>query len=131
MDTVKINLPNRRMYRLHQDDRTAIKVGPGEVEVPAWVAKAWGIQPDAASQNDQRMIDAMNTITERWALPVEQIRGAQRLGDGVLVAFLEMMATIEPGPRIAEILSIEGLSKTSIKAIMKHFNLEPIDGDSK
>jgi len=131
MDTVKINLPNQRMYRLHQDDRTAIKVGPGEVEVPAWVAKAWGIQPDAASQNDQRMIDAMNTITERWALPVEQILGAQRLGDGVLVAFLEMMATIEPGPRIAEILSIEGLSKTSIKAIMKHFNLEPIDGDSE
>jgi len=131
MDTVKINLPNQRMYRLHQDDRTAIKVGPGEVEVPAWVAKAWGIQPDAASQNDQRMIDAMNTITERWALPVEQILGGQRLGDGVLVAFLEMMATIEPGPRIAEILSIEGLSKTSIKAIMKHFNLEPIDGDSK
>jgi len=112
MDTVKINLPNQRMYRLHQ-------------------AKAWGIQPDAASQNDQRMIDAMNTITERWALPVEQILGGQRLGDGVLVAFLEMMATIEPGPRIAEILSIEGLSKTSIKAIMKHFNLEPIDGDSK
>lgn len=87
MDTVKINLPNQRMYRLHQDDRTAIRVGPGEVEVPAWVAAAWGIEPIEPPRRDLSVID--------------------------------------------EVLAIEGLSKSSIKAIKRHFNLEQTDGDSE
>lgn len=38
---VKVNLPIQRMYRARHEDREAITVGPGEVEVPAWVAKEW------------------------------------------------------------------------------------------
>jgi hypothetical protein len=48
-----------------------------------------------------------------------------------IAGFLEALALVEPGPRIGEILEIEGLSKTSIKAIMKHFHLEEADGNTE
>lgn len=38
---VKVNLDKQRMYRVHHEDKDAITVGPGEVEVPAWVAEEW------------------------------------------------------------------------------------------
>lgn len=44
-DTVKVVLDRARAYRARQEDREAIWVGPGEAEVPAWVADAWGLTP--------------------------------------------------------------------------------------
>lgn len=79
-------------------------------------------QPEA--QDTGRFLAAINAITERWGLPVEKIDGDLPIPDDVLIAFLEMMASVQPGPRISEILEIEGLSKTSFKAIMKHYGLE-------
>jgi hypothetical protein len=42
---VKVILPNKRMYRANAEDRKAIEVGPGETEVPQWVAEAWNLTP--------------------------------------------------------------------------------------
>ncbi len=77
-----------------------------------------------AIQDTGRLLAAINTITERWGLPVEKIEGDLPIPDEVLIAFLEMMASVQPGPRISEILEIEGLSKTSVKAIMSHYHVE-------
>lgn len=73
----------------------------------------------------------MNAIVKRWELPAELIEGNGPVSEDVVAAFLEMMAVVEPGPRISEILEIEGLSKTSIKAITKHFNLDESNGHSE
>lgn len=50
---VEITLTKKRMYRAHQEDRTALTVGPGLVTVPRWVASAWGIDvPEPESTPD-------------------------------------------------------------------------------
>lgn len=134
---VKVNLSTQRMYRLHQEDREAITVGPGEVEVPEWVALAWETKkapaPSAtpSTQYSARIVATMNAIAQRWELPVELIEADGPVSEELVVSFLAMMAAVQPGPRISEILEIDGLSKTSIKAIMKHFNLEQSDGHSE
>lgn len=43
-----------------------------------------------------------------------------------LAEVLEALANRQPGITLADVLAIEGLSKTSIKALRKHFG-EPID----
>ena len=43
-----------------------------------------------------------------------------------LAEVLEALANTQPGITLADVLAIEGLSKTSIKALRKHFG-EPID----
>lgn len=40
---VEVELDRRRPYRVRDEDRDAIWVGPGRVSVPAWVAEAWGM----------------------------------------------------------------------------------------
>lgn len=40
---VKVNLDRKRGYKLHEADRRAVWVGPGEAEVPHWVAEHWGL----------------------------------------------------------------------------------------
>lgn len=45
---VKVILDVRRFYRAKDEDTEAISVGPGEAEVPAWVAEAWGLKAEAA-----------------------------------------------------------------------------------
>lgn len=39
---VMIRLDRQRGYRVRDEDRRAIWVGPGKVTVPKWVAEAWG-----------------------------------------------------------------------------------------
>jgi hypothetical protein len=39
----KVTLDKRRPYRVNDTDRDAVWVGPGEVEVPLWVAQHWGL----------------------------------------------------------------------------------------
>jgi hypothetical protein len=63
---VTITLPNQRMYRERQEDRTALTVGPGEVTVPRWVADAWGItvpesKPDPVPVQEIPIIEAPPT----------------------------------------------------------------------
>lgn len=84
-----------------------------------------------------RIMDAAQLLAERFEVeppkPVQERYPdvAQMARWGAVATFLEALALVEPGPRIGEILEIEGLSKTSIKAIMKHFNLEEADGNSE
>lgn len=47
---VKVNLPKARPIRMNPEDREAIMVGPGLVEVPEWAAKAWKIEPVQGTQ---------------------------------------------------------------------------------
>lgn len=134
---VKVSLTTQRMYRARPEDREAITVGPGEVEVPEWVALAWETKkapaPSAtpSTQYSARIVATMNAIVQCWELPTETLEGDGPVSEEVVATFLEMMAAVEPGPRISEILEIEGMSKTSVKAIMKHFNLEESDGHSE
>lgn len=44
-EIVTVNLSIQRMYRARHEDKDAIAVGPGEVEVPRWVALEWGMIP--------------------------------------------------------------------------------------
>ena len=46
---VKVTLDIARMYRANDSDTVAITVGPGEVEVPAWVAEEWKPKPATVS----------------------------------------------------------------------------------
>lgn len=41
---VKVKLEIKRLYRAKDEDKDAIEVGPGDVIVPAWVAKEWGLE---------------------------------------------------------------------------------------
>lgn len=50
---VRVRLDRRRPYRAQPQDRAAIWVGPGEVEVPAWVAEAWGMQAAVAVSTEK------------------------------------------------------------------------------
>lgn len=45
---VQVTLDRRRAYREQDSDRFAVWVGPGQVNVPAWVAQAWGMAPEGA-----------------------------------------------------------------------------------
>lgn len=49
-ETVRVTLDRARAYRAKQEDTKAIWVGPGEVEVPAWVAEAWGLTPQPQAE---------------------------------------------------------------------------------
>lgn len=40
--TVKVNLDRKRPYRPDHESKEVVWVGPGQVEVPEWVARAWG-----------------------------------------------------------------------------------------
>ena len=48
--SVTIKLDRQRPYRVRDEDRDAVWVGPGRVTVPAWVAEAWGATPLQADQ---------------------------------------------------------------------------------
>lgn len=47
---VPVNLDRKRPYRVNDADRDAVWVGPGKAEVPAWVAEAWGMTPEATEE---------------------------------------------------------------------------------
>ena len=44
-EMVIVHLDRVRPYRLRHEDREAVWVGPGDVEVPRWVAEHWGLEP--------------------------------------------------------------------------------------
>lgn len=52
-ELVTVFLDRRRPYRERQEDRKAIWVGPGRVQVPAWVAEAWGMQAEVAVSSEK------------------------------------------------------------------------------
>ncbi|MBX3012344.1 MAG: hypothetical protein KF832_12590, partial [Caldilineaceae bacterium] len=60
----------------------------------------------STEERQQRIQAAMNSITQRWALPVDELEAGGVVTEELLVAFLEMMAMVEPGPRIGELLAI-------------------------
>lgn len=43
MTPIKVTLDRQRPYRAYDEDREAVWVGPGEAEVPTWVAQEWGM----------------------------------------------------------------------------------------
>ncbi len=121
---IKVNLA--RAYRYRGESGAMTTYGPGDTEIPEAMAQglvdAGLLNPDVMGpQPPDRKAVAIETIAKRWGVPAPK--------DGDMTAFLEEMATIQPGPRISEILEIEGLSKTSIKAIQKHYGVEE-DGDT-
>lgn len=71
---VKVTLDRQRPYRANQEDRQAILVGPGEVEVPTWVAQEWGLLPkDAGSLTFSQSNAAEGSIPSSTDDLVEQI----------------------------------------------------------
>lgn len=44
-EMVIVHLDRVRPYRLRHEDREAVWVGPGEAQVPRWVAEHWGLEP--------------------------------------------------------------------------------------
>lgn len=53
MKPVKVTLDRQRPYRVNDSDTGAALVGPGEVEVPTWVAEAWGLAPAPQGEPEQ------------------------------------------------------------------------------
>lgn len=72
---VKVTLDQQRMYRAKHEDRDAITVGPGEVEVPAWVAEEWA-KPAPVLQPLQVVDDAPATKADidRLIVAVDALR---------------------------------------------------------
>lgn len=72
-EMVKVTLDVQRMYRVNHEDRTAITVGPGEVEVPAWVAKEWAKpHPDQVKPSDE--LQALRDENERLTAEVNRLQ---------------------------------------------------------
>lgn len=65
---VTVNLDQQRMYRANHEDTTAITVGPGDVEVPAWVAEHWATSE--APQPETPVVEA-DTASEIALLRAE------------------------------------------------------------
>lgn len=63
---VKVTLEQARMYRADHTDTTAITVGPGEVEVPAWVAAEWA-KPAPTPTPTTNQDDALKVAQARIA----------------------------------------------------------------
>ena len=87
----------------------------------------------------KRQLDAQNrsmaaaeVLAQRAGVSMPDLRQVrqptilQLLKWEALAEVLEALAKAQPGVTLADVLAIEGLSKTSIKALRKHFG-EPID----
>lgn len=86
--TVKVNLDTPRMYRPVHEESLCLTVGPGtDIEVPLWVAQAWGLvdkpdEPPAPRQlsDDERFayeqkIAALEAELEQCRQPANQLPG--------------------------------------------------------
>jgi hypothetical protein len=62
---VKVTLDRQRPYRVNDTDTSAVMVGPGDVEVPAWVAQEWGL-----TANNQT---ASKPKTTRASVPADAV----------------------------------------------------------
>ena len=74
-----------------------------------------------------RSIAAAEAIGHRHGLTLPDVRQvrqpdiAQMLKWEALADFLEALVNTQPGVTLADVLAIEGLSKTSARAIRRHF----------
>ena len=59
---VTVHLDQQRMYRANHEDTKAITVGPGEVEVPAWVAEHWATSEAPQPETPAVEVDTVNEI---------------------------------------------------------------------
>lgn len=74
---VTVTLGRKRPYRVRDEDRDAVWVGPGKVEVPAWVAEAWGMTPEATEEQDEAQPPiTVETVTEQPTQTTEQTQRA-------------------------------------------------------
>ena len=62
-ETVTVVLDRRRPYRARPEDRKAIWVGPGRVQVPQWVAEAWGMQATVAVSTEKESAPPVDAET--------------------------------------------------------------------
>ena len=72
----KVTLTQARMYRANHADTVAITVGPGEVEVPAWVAAEW-TKPAPAPTPTTNQDDALKAAQARIAELEQQLADLQ------------------------------------------------------
>lgn len=77
---VTVHLDRVRPYRLRHEDREAVWVGPGEAQVPRWVAEHWGLEPLAKPAKGEQPPDAApETEPEADAKPEpEQVKPDKR-----------------------------------------------------
>lgn len=55
---VSITLDRSRPYHIGDDERNVVWVGPGDVQVPRWVAEHWGhIPPNDAASVEDRIVE--------------------------------------------------------------------------
>ena len=59
---VTVHLDQQRMYRANHEDTKAITVGPGEVEVPAWVAEHWATSEAPQPETPVAEVDTVSEI---------------------------------------------------------------------
>lgn len=76
---------------------------------------------------------AASTLAERSGLALPEMRQvrdpaiAQLFKWEALATVLEALAAIAPQPTLADVLAIEGLPKTALKAIQAHFGEDSTD----
>lgn len=100
-ELVNVTLNRQRPYRANDADRDAVWVGPGDVQVPRWVAEKWGmveadavggfvVQPSAipAQLPEGAVSGTVETVEE-----IEQPNAGDLLPGDALTATVE---TIEP-----------------------------------
>lgn len=84
-----------------------------------------------------RSMGAVATLAERYGLPLPEVRQvrdpaiAQMFKWEAVATVLESIAAIEPTPglALADVLAVEGLSKTAKTAIAKAFGEDSTDED--
>lgn len=101
-DTFTVHLTRKRPYRARDSDKEAKWVGPGEVEVPVWVAREWGFDvPEPAPPMEEpwegyasmrastvlTILRAVSDETKRKVLVYEKANKARKM---VLQALLRM-----------------------------------------
>lgn len=82
------------------------------MEAAGAVAARWGVEPPTKSEGRYNTVNDMLT----WES---------------IAAFVEAVATASPGVKVEEVLAVPGLSKTSIAAIEKHFEVKPALADQQ
>lgn len=85
MTPVIVTLDRQRPYRVRDEDRDAVWVGPGEAEVPRWVAEHWGlVEPQGITDKEDSIPpDAVSaTIETVEEHPLKTIETVEVVDDG-------------------------------------------------
>lgn len=108
---VKVNLDRQRMYEAPEG---VVTVGPGEVEVPEWVAEHWAtsVAPPPALQQTNTQLDAAN----EFATLHDAIANLSSKIDDLISTVVDALKLVA---KPVEPISLDGITELRRKTVKK------------